>query len=173
LHKAVIFLTVILAALCAFLSIIFCVFMRKTEHLMESKMKNIYIRGFIGGLIIVFLTFILNTRDYNGAGMNIIENAIGGSVKPEAFLLKMIFTAITIGAGFKGGEIVPTFFIGSTFGCFAGGLVGIELFGVDGLLLYSIACAASYMLSGYYGLYRSQKIVYSKLKAEFININTK
>jgi len=197
-----IFTTVILAALCAFLSIVFCVFMRKTEHLMESKMKNIYIRGFVGGLIIVFLTFILNTKDYNGAGMNIIENAISGTVKPEAFLIKIIFTAITIGAGFKGGEIVPTFFIGSTFGCFAGSLLGIdagfsaaiglvalfcgvvnapiasiilsiELFGADGLLIYAIACAVSYMLSGYYGLYRSQKIVYSKLKAEFININTK
>lgn len=197
-----ILMTVIVAALCAFLSIIFCVVMRKTEHLMESKMKNIYIRGFVGGLIIVFLTFILNTGDYNGAGMNIIERAIGGSVKPEAFLLKIIFTAITIGAGFKGGEIVPTFFIGSTFGCFIGGVLGadpgffaaiglvslfcgvvnapiasiilsIELFGADGLLLYAIACAVSYMLSGYYGLYRSQKIIYSKLKAEFININAK
>ncbi|MDW5300122.1 MAG: chloride channel protein, partial [Sedimentibacter sp.] len=197
-----IFMTVILSALCAFLSIVFCVSMRKTEHFMEAKIKNIYIRCFVGGLIVIFLTLIFKTNDYNGAGINIIENAISGTVKPEAFLLKIIFTAITIGTGFKGGEIVPTFFIGSTFGCFAGGLLGIdpgfsatiglvalfcgvvnapiasiilsiELFGTDGLLLYAIACAVSYMLSGYYGLYRSQKIIYSKLKAEFININTK
>lgn len=194
--------TVALAALCAVLSIIFCVSMHKTEHLMKQKITNDYLRGFFGGLIIVILTVFLKTGDYNGAGMNIVENAINGIVKPEAFLLKLIFTAITIGAGFKGGEIVPTFFIGSTFGCFVGGLLGLnpgfsaaiglvalfcgvvnapiasiilslELFGAEGLLLFAIACSVSYMLSGYYGLYSSQKIVYSKLKAEFININAK
>jgi H+/Cl- antiporter ClcA len=195
-------ITVLLSTLCAVLSIIFCVSMHKTEHFMEHKIPNIYIRGFLGGLTIVILTFLLQTGDYNGAGMNIVENAINGIVKPEAFLLKIIFTAITIGAGFKGGEIVPTLFIGSTFGCFIGSLLGlnpgfaaaiglvslfcgvvnapiasiilsIELFGVEGLLLFAIACSVSYMMSGYYGLYSSQKIVYSKLKAEFININAK
>ena len=116
------------------------------------------------------------------------------------FLLKMIFTAITISAGFKGGEIVPTFFIGATFGCVCGGLLGldpgfaaalglvclfcgavncpvasiflsIELFGGKGLLFFAVACAFSFALSGYFGLYRSQKILYSKTRAEFININ--
>lgn len=195
-------ITVLLAALLALLSIIFCVTMHKIEHFMNHKIKSDYLRGFAGGLIIVILTLIIGTRDYNGAGMNIIENAMNGIVKPEAFLIKIIFTAITISAGFKGGEIVPTFFIGSTFGCFIGGLLGfdpgfsaaiglvslfcgvvnapiasiilsIELFGTKGLLLFAIACSVSYMLSGYYGLYSSQKIVYSKLKAEFININAK
>ena len=194
--------TVVLAALSAVLSIVFCVTMHKTEHFMKHKIHSDYIRGFTGGLIIIIFTFMLGTRDYNGAGMNIIYNSINGAVKPEAFLLKIIFTAITIGAGFKGGEIVPTFFIGSTFGCLVGGLLGlnpgfsaaiglvslfcgvvnapiasiilsIELFGTDGLLLFAIACSVSYMLSGYYGLYSSQKIVYSKLKAEFINVNAK
>ncbi len=195
-------ITTVLAAMCAVLSIIFCVVMHKTEHFMKHKISNDYVRGFAGGLAIVILTLLVGTRDYNGAGMNIVENAVNGVVKPEAFMLKMIFTAITIGAGFKGGEIVPTFFIGSTFGCFVGGLMGlnpgfsaaiglvslfcgvvnapiasiilsIELFGVQGLILFAIACSVSYMLSGYYGLYSSQKIVYSKLKAEFININAK
>ena len=195
-------MTVLLSALCALLSIAFIVFMKKTEHIMEDKMKNIYTRGFVGGIIIVLLTVMLKTGDYNGAGMNIIENAMEGITKPEAFMLKIIFTAITIGAGFKGGEIVPTFFIGATFGCFAGSLLGldpgfsaaiglvalfcgvvnapiasivlsVELFGAEGMLLFAIACSVSYMLSGYYGLYSSQKIVYSKLKAEFININAK
>ncbi|HAQ39975.1 MAG TPA: chloride channel protein [Clostridiales bacterium] len=195
-------ITTVLAAMCAVLSIILCVVMHKTEHFMKHKISNDYVRGFAGGLAIVILTLLVGTRDYNGAGMNIVENAVNGVVKPEAFMLKMIFTAITIGAGFKGGEIVPTFFIGSTFGCFVGGLMGlnpgfsaaiglvslfcgvvnapiasiilsIELFGVQGLILFAIACSVSYMLSGYYGLYSSQKIVYSKLKAEFININAK
>ncbi|MEL7646466.1 MAG: chloride channel protein [Sedimentibacter sp.] len=195
-------MTAVLAALCALLSIAFIVFMRKTEHLMDDKIRNAYLRGFVGGMAIVLLTLLFNTRDYNGAGMNIIEKAISGTAKPEAFILKILFTAITIGAGFKGGEIVPTFFIGSTFGCFAGTLLGlnpgfsaaiglvalfcgvvnapiasivlsVEIFGAEGILLFAIACSVSYMLSGYYGLYSSQKIVYSKLRAEYININAK
>ena len=52
-------------------------------------------------------------------------------------------------------------------------ILSIELFGAQGMVLFAVACAVSYMLSGYYGLYSSQKIMYSKLKAEFININTK
>lgn len=194
--------TVVLASFCALLSIVFCVTIHKTDLLMHKKIKNRYLLGFIGGLIIVALTYLIKTNDYNGAGMNIIDNAINGIVKPEAFFMKIVFTAITIGAGFKGGEIVPTFFVGSTFGCLVGGLIGlnpgfsaaiglvalfcgvvnapiasiilsIELFGSEGLLLFAIACSVSYMLSGYYGLYPSQKIIYSKLKAEFININAK
>jgi H+/Cl- antiporter ClcA len=194
--------TVILAALCALLSIVFCVAMRKTEHVMESKVKNDKIRGFIGGLIVVALTLIVGTRDYNGTGMDVVQRAVDGIVRPEAFALKIIFTAITIGAGFKGGEIVPTFFIGATFGCFVGSLLGmdpgfaaaiglvslfcgvvncpissiilsIEVFGAQGLILYAVASSVSYMLSGYYGLYSSQKIMYSKLRAEYININAK
>lgn len=196
-----IFFTVLLSALCALLSIVFCITMRKTEAIYE-KIKNQYLRIFTGGILVVSLTLIVGTRDYNGAGMDIIENAMNGNVKLEAFLLKIIFTALTIGAGYKGGEIVPTFFIGSTFGCMFGILLGlnpgfcaaigfislfcgvlnvpiaaiilsIEVFGSGGLLLFAIASSVSYMLSGYYGLYRSQKIIYSKLKTEFININAK
>jgi H+/Cl- antiporter ClcA len=191
-----------LALVCAGLSIVFCMTMHKTQKFMTKSVKNEFVRIALGGFVIVALTYLLHSRDYNGAGMNIISDAINGNARPEAFALKIIFTAITIGVGFKGGEIVPTFFIGATFGCVVGSLFGlnpgfgaaiglvalfcsvvntpiasiilsIELFGTEGLLLFAIACGVSYMLSGYYGLYSSQKIVYSKLKAEFININTK
>ena len=135
--------------------------------------------------------------------MNIVENALlAGQADNWAWVLKIVFTAITIGAGFKGGEIVPTFFIGATFGCVLGKLIGmpagfgaaigmismfcgvlncpvaslilsIELFGSKGFILFAIASGVSYMLSGYYGLYSSQKIVYSKLRNEYINADTK
>ena len=120
---------------------------------------------------------------------------------PLAFLLKILFTALTIGAGFKGGEIIPTFFIGSTLGCALGGLLGldpgfaaalglvgvfcgvvncplaslllsIELFGSESLPLFALVCAISYLLSGYYSLYAGQKIIYSKLRTEYINQDT-
>lgn len=57
--------------------------------------------------------------DYNGAGTDIIKKAFIGQSRPEAFILKMLLTALTLGCGFKGGEIVPSLYIGATFGCFS------------------------------------------------------
>lgn len=195
--------TMLIAVLCAELSIIFCTAMHYTARYFKIWFKNPYLRIFAGGLIIVALTYITGTRDYNGSGMAVIENAvIGAYTKNWAWALKIIFTAVTIGAGYKGGEIVPTFFIGAAFGCFIARLIGItpgfgaaigmtamfcgvlncpvasiilsvELFGSEGFILFAIASGVSYMLSGYYGLYSSQKIMYSKLKAEYINQDTK
>lgn len=191
---------VLLSALCAVLSIAFCLLMHFSHKGAAKLFKNAFLRAFVGGAAVVILTLIFG-HDYNGAGMNIIENAISGEAEPFAFLLKMLFTAVTIGFGFKGGEIVPTFFIGSTFGCVIGSLLGldpgfsaalglvalfcgavncpiasvflsIELFGAGGIVYFAIACAVSFALSGYFGLYSSQKIVYSKTRAEFINIKT-
>ena len=194
--------TVALAALCAGLSIVFCIMLHGSADIMKRIFKNPYIRIAVGGLIVIALTLLCGCSDYNGAGSQIINNAVNGTVKPEAFALKILFTAVTIGAGFKGGEIVPTFFVGSTFGCLIGGLIGldpgfgasvgmvamfcgmlncpvasvilsVELFGAQGMIFYGAAAAVSYMLSGYYGLYHSQKIMYSKFRAEYINKNTK
>lgn len=192
----------VLGSFCAVVSIIFCKVMHKSSKALKKFIPNSYIRVFIGGSVIVIMTLIIGTRDYNGAGMDVISNAINGSSKPEAFILKMIFTAITIGVGYKGGEIVPTFFIGSTFGCVFGSILGldpcfgaaiglaalfcgvvntlitsiilsIELFGAGNIIFFAIACGVSYMESGYYSLYTSQKIMYSKIKAEYINRNAK
>lgn len=195
-------LTALLSAICALLSIGFCLGLHGTHKLFEKLFKNTFLRAAVGGLVIVILSLICRSGDYNGAGMDIVERAIGGNAKPEAFLLKFIFTAVTVGSGYKGGEIVPTFFVGATFGCVVGGLIGldpgfaaavglvslfcgvvncplasiflsIELFGAQGMPLFALAAAVSYLLSGYYGLYSSQKIVYSKLRAELVNINAK
>ena len=191
-----------LSILCALLSIGFCVAIHQTEALVFRVLKNELVRAALGGVLLIGLTYLVGTRDYNGTGMSFIAAAISGNARPEAFVLKLVFTVITIAAGLKGGEIVPTFFVGATFGCVAGGLLGldpafgaalglialfcgmvncplasiilsIELFGAQGMLLFAIACGVSYVLSGYYGLYSSQKILYSKLRAEYININTK
>lgn len=186
-----------LAVLCALVSILFCVAIKKCEHTMEKLLPNPYVRTVVGAALIVVLTLVLGSTDYNGAGMNIITDAIGGNAKPEAFLLKIIFTAITISALFKGGEIVPAFFVGSTFGCVAGAILGLEpsfgaaigfvalfcgvvncplaslllaleVFGAEAIVYFAIACAVSYMMSGYFGLYKSQKFVYSKLHDNYM-----
>ena len=191
-----------LAVLCAGLSIVFCIMLHKTGDLFRKYLKNPYIRIFIAGAVIVGMSLLLNTRDYNGAGIPIISKALQGEAVPYAFILKMIFTAVTIEAGFRGGEIVPSFFIGATFGCMFGSIVGFspsvcaavglislfcgvtncpitsilisfELFGADGIPYFLIAVAISYFMSGYYGLYHDQTIVYSKYKAKYINRHTK
>lgn len=191
----------ILAILCALLSILFCVILHQTEHLYKKFFKNPYIRVFAGGCFVVILTLIIGTAEYNGSGMNIIEKCMEGQVRPEAFLLKILFTALTIGCGFKGGEIVPSFCTGAAFGCLFGNLIGFspslctaigmisvfcgvtncpitsllisfELFGYEGMPYYLLAVAFSYMLSGYFGLYHAQHIVYSKYKTNYINKTT-
>lgn len=194
-------LIMLLACACAFLSIAFCGILHRVENLYKKLFKNRYLRIFVGGCLIVLLTLLVGNNDYNGAGMHVIEHATEGHVVPEAFLLKILFTALTIGAGYKGGEIVPTLFVGATFGCVMGPLLGLspslcaaigmislfcgvtncpistllisfELFGFEGMPYYLIAVAFSYMLSGYSGLYHSQKIMYSKYKTDFINRHT-
>lgn len=192
-----------LAALCAVISILLCMTMEYTHSRFKMHIPNTYIRIAAGGAAVILLTLLVGTRDYNGSGVDVIVRAVeGGESRPEAFLLKIIFTAVTINTGFKGGEIVPTFFIGATFGCTVAPLLGLspsfgaaiglvalfcgvvncpvasillsfELFGGGGLILFAVASGVSYMLSGYYGLYSSQKIMYSKTKPEYININAK
>ncbi len=192
----------VLAVLCALVSILFCTSIKKCEEVMNKLFKNNYSRVFVGGTVIVLLTILLGIRDYNGTGMEIIARAIGGETDSFAFVLKIIFTAITIAAGFRGGEIVPAFFIGSTFGCAIAPIIGlepsfaaavgfvalfcgvvncpiasvilsIEVFGTQGLLFFAFASAISYLMSGNYGLYHSQKLLYSKIDDEYIDAYAK
>ena len=90
---------------------------------MRRSLKNPYLKVILGGVIVVLLSLLLGT-DYNGAGVAVINRAMEGQARPEAFLLKIIFTALTLAAGFKGGEIVPAFFCGAAFGAFYGELLG-------------------------------------------------
>lgn len=188
----------LLAALCALVSILFCIFLHGAEHCYKKFLKNPYLRIAAGGVIVIALTIIVGDQRYNGSGIALIEPCMEGEVAPEMFLLKMLFTAATLGAGFKGGEIVPSFCIGGTFGCLFARLMGFspslctavgmtavfcgvtncpissllisfEMFGYEGMPYFLLTIAFSYMLSGYFGLYHSQKIMYSKYKTNYIN----
>ena len=188
----------VLGLLLALVSILFCRIMHGVSHLYDRFLSHPLLRAIVGGVLVVLLTLLVGSRDYNGAGSGVIAAAIGGQARPEAFLLKIVFTALTLGAGFKGGEIVPAFFAGSTFGCVAAPLIGLpapfgaalgmvavfcgvtncpltslllafEVFGGGGLPLFAIVCAVTYMLSGYDSLYSEQKIMYGKFRAEYIN----
>lgn len=194
---------IVMAALCAVLSVVFIVCMHKFSRFFSKKISGNYLKAFIGGLIVILLTIIFRTNDYNGVGMEVIRRAVEeGQAAPFAFLFKLVLTVVTLSSGFKGGEIVPTFFIGSTFGAFVAPLIGldpsfaaaigliatfcgvvncpiasiilsVELFGNEGILFFALAAAVSYIMSGYYGLYSSQKIIYSKLQSTYVNRDAK
>ena len=192
----------LLAVLFALLSRLFCEVMHLVEHKMVHWFPNSWVRVVAGAFAVIVLTYLCGTTDYNGAGMEIAVAAVEqGTARPAAFLLKLLFTAISLAAGFKGGEVVPAFYVGATFGCVVGPLLGIpagvaaalglvavfcgaincpltsiilavELYGETGLLYFALTCGISYMLSGYNGLYSSQTILYSKLKMQYINVRT-
>lgn len=187
---------------CAIVGMVFCLGLRYTHKFAEKFLKNEYLRVFCGGVIIVLLTLVVGTR-YNGIGSDVIHAALSyGDINWYDALLKILFTVITIGFGFKGGEIIPTLFIGATLGYVVGNFIGIdpafsaalgmvalfcavvncpmasfalsvELFSGGNILLFAVAISIAFMLSGYYGLYSGQKIVYSKRRARFVDRNAK
>ena len=109
--------TGVIILVCSAVCVLFVFTLEKTKELFGNFFKNPYLRIAVGGGLIILLTVIEGSGDYNGGGMNIVEKVFSqNAVKYEAFLLKIVFTAVTVAAGFKGGEIVPTFFIGATSG---------------------------------------------------------
>ena len=191
----------ILSIIFALASILLCAVLHNTSHLFSKHIDNPYIRIIIAACLVILMRFVFNTTDFLGAGADVIARSFVTSCAWYVFLLKIIFTAVTLGGGFKGGEIVPTLFVGATLGsflapifglpvglCAACGMVSlfcgvtncpltsfiiaIEMFGTSGMHFTMLCIALSYLLSGYYSLYNSQKIVYSKYKSEYINRNS-
>lgn len=191
----------ILAILVGLLGIIFCLTLQKTELLMKKLFKKDWLIALSGGVIIILMTLIVGNQDYNGTGMNIINKALAGKAILYAFILKLLFTAVTLGAGLKGGEIVPAFFVGATFGVtaslvlgldptfgaaigmicmfcsitncmLAAAILGAELFGAKGILFFALACIVSHIVSGNFGLYSKQKLSYSRCGTEKIDLYT-
>ncbi|SDZ98256.1 H+/Cl-antiporter ClcA [Arachidicoccus rhizosphaerae] len=158
---------------------------------------------FIGGLIIIGLTYLVGTDSYLGLGVdNPDPNAVSilscfkaGGAGYFSWFWKLLFTAITLSMGFKGGEVTPLFFIGAALGnavamltgapvdlmaglgfigVFAGAtntpiactLMGVELFGGENAIYFAIACFTAYYFSGHTGIYSAQRLGFSKLTAE-------
>lgn len=193
----------IIAVGCGAVSILFCLLLEYVSKGYDKWLKNPYLRVFAAGCLVVVLYWILGTDRYMGAGNQLIEQAVEhGQTQTFDFFWKMLLTALAMRAGFRGGEIVPSFAIGATFGCLAGQIMGFspslsaaagmtavfcgvtncpvtsiliafELFGFQGVSYYLLAVAVSYAVSGYYGLYKDQTIVYSKYKAKYVNRHTK
>ena len=175
----------LLAILISILGAIMVRVFHGAEHLSAHHVENPWARIAVGGALIAVLTYLVGDHRFNGAGMDMALEAVQGNADWYSFLMKMLFTAITLAAGFKGGEIVPTFCIGATFGCVVGGLLdldaglcgalgliglfccatnsplasivlSIEMFGGANLHLFAFICVICFVLSGQTGLYASQ-----------------
>jgi H+/Cl- antiporter ClcA len=170
------------------------------EH-SNRLIKTGYLRPFIGGLVIIGLTAALGTTDYLGLGVtnpdpngvSIVSSFREDGAHYFSWLWKIVFTVITLGMGFKGGEVTPLFFIGATLGntiavitgmpvdlmaglgfiaVFAAAtktpiaciIMGVELFGGEYVLYYAIACITAYYFSGQRGIYTSQRSDIAKMK---------
>lgn len=196
-----VFQVALLAVLCALMSIIFCVVVHRGGHFFGKLPYAPWGKALLGGTLLLALTLLAGGQTYNGAGFGVVEQAVAGEpIVWYAFLAKLLFTTITLAAGYKGGEIVPTFFVGATFGAVIGPLFGVdagfsaaigmiglfcgvincpfasiflamEVFDGHYLTLFVITCALSYIFSGYFGLYSSQQIVRSKVGTELIDRN--
>ncbi len=181
----------ILAVLVSLLGITMCTVFHKAEHLAAHHVPNPFVRVALGGAVITVMTLLVGDHRFNGAGMEMALHAVAGEADWYSFAMKMLFTAVTLAAGFKGGEIVPTFCIGATFGCVLGGLLGldpgmaaalgliglfccatnsplasimlsVEMFGGLNIHLFAFVCVICFVLSGNYGLYASQILQYNK-----------
>ena len=181
----------VLSVLVGLLGIAMCWLFHNAEHLAAKLLPNAWARIVVGGAIVTVLTLIAGDHRYNGAGMDMALGAVAGEADWYDFLMKMLFTAVTLSAGFKGGEIVPTFCVGATFGCLVGGLLGLdpgfaaalglvglfccatnspiasiilsmEMFGSTNIYLFAFTCVIAFVISGNWGLYNSQIIQFSK-----------
>lgn len=165
-------------------------FSRSTQfwnNLFQRKIKYPPLRPVIGGAILAIAVYFMGTTKYIGLGVPIIVDAFKVDLNSYDFLLKVLFTSFTLGAGFKGGEVTPLFFIGATLGnvliwfiplpmsllagmgfvaVFAGAtntplactIMGIELFGIESGVFIALACSTAYLFSGHTGIYTSQII---------------
>lgn len=157
----------------------------------SRAVPNPVLKTALGGGLIIVMVYAAGTRDYLGLGLPLIADSFGEGVSPFAFLGKLLFTSVTLGSGFQGGEVTPLFAIGASLGhslsgwlhlhgpflaalgfiaVFCGAantpvacfIMGIELFGSEGALYMFIACLVSYVFSGHSGIYSSQQIGVSK-----------
>lgn len=172
----------------------------KLKEIFSENFKNPMIKSMVGGIIVIIMVYIIGTRDFLGLSIPLISDSFNGKVNKFTFLGKILFTSVTLGSGFQGGEVTPLFVIGSTLGnglsgllnlspsfLSALGLIGvfvgatntpiasfilsIEMFGSEGIIFMFMTCVISYIFSGHTGIYTSQRIARSKSRLIEISVN--
>ncbi|UJF36517.1 voltage-gated chloride channel family protein [Paenibacillus hexagrammi] len=179
------------AVLFGLASILFSELTHAFKKLYTKLLPNAVWKSLVGGIVIIGLTYAFGTRDYLGLGIPLLQHSFDGDVPSFAFLWKTLFTSLTLGAGYFGGEVTPLFAVGATLGhslgewlhlsapflaalglisVFSGAtntpiacfVLGIEMFGSEGLVYLFLASIISFLFSGHTGIYTSQQIGVSK-----------
>lgn len=175
-------------------SLLFAETTHRLKHQLSRTIHPFWLIPVIGGGAVIGLTYLLGTTDYLGLGViskaphavTIVSTFSPGGAHTWSWLWKLLFTAITLSTGFKGGEVTPLFFIGAALGntlavlvgapidlfaglgfiaVFAGAsntplactIMGVELFGGEHTMYYAVACFTAYFFSGMSGIYSSQR----------------
>jgi H+/Cl- antiporter ClcA len=154
-------------------------------HLFSKTISFPPLRPFVGGILLAVAIYFIGTTKYIGLGVPVIVDAFSNANASYDFILKILFTGFTLGAGFKGGEVTPLFFVGATLGSalsliiplpiallagmgfvavFSGAthtpiactVMGMELFGIESGVFIGIACLIAYFSSGSVGIYKTQ-----------------
>lgn len=157
----------------------------------QAKISNYLLRALVSATIFVVLILLLSGQKYEGLSLNLMDEAFAGQSTFLDPILKLMYTGLTLGAGFQGGEVTPLFDIGSSLGSSIGNLVhvspsflaalglisvfgcaanapittimlGVDLFGVQALPYYAIASFISYSVTGHHGIYGSQTVIVAK-----------
>ena len=178
-------------------------FFAELTHALQKGYERLipipWLRPALGGALVIALVYVVGTRDYLGLSVSspdakavtLLSVFQAGGATPWSWWWKLLFTAITLGAGFKGGEVTPLFFIGAALGntlamllgapvdLFAGlgfiavfaaaantplacTIMGIELFGAHNAVYFALACFVAYFFSGHSGIYLSQRVGVAK-----------
>lgn len=190
---ALLLLRVALAGICFGLaSLLFIELTERLRHLVKRRISYPPLAAVIGGCAVIGLALMFGA-DYLGLSLPLISRSVSGEgIEAGAFLLKIIFTAVTLSTGYMGGEVTPLFVIGATLGYTLGGvlgieahflamlgfvavfagasntplactLMGVELFGGDAVLYLAVACFVAYLASGHRGIYTTQRLLMPKL----------
>ena len=197
---------IVLGAIAGLVSAAFSILTNQIKHTANLLLPRGWLIPIVGGLIVIGLSLIPGNQDYLGLGVwnadpsvVTISSAFSiGGADSMSWAWKLLFTAVTIGMGFKGGEVTPLFFIGATLGnalavwmgapvdlmaglgfiaVFAAAtntpiactIMGIELFGGEHFLFFAIACFTAYYFSGHTGIYSSQRSLAPKTGKNFKN----
>ncbi|MEH2123478.1 voltage-gated chloride channel family protein [Nostoc sp.] len=188
---------IIAGAIFGIVARLFAKLTHQISHFFKAKISYPPMRPFIGGAMVAVIVGLSGTTKYIGLGIPTIVDSFFTQLPPWDFAAKLGLTALTLGAGFKGGEVTPLFFIGATLGnalslllalpapllagmgfvgVFAGAantpiastLMGIELFGLESGVFIAIGCVVSYLFSGHSGIYSAQRIGLSKYSAVYL-----
>lgn len=195
-----IFKIILAAVVFGLASYLFATMVHRIKAVFNMFFKVTWLIPFFGGITIILLTFLVGKPDYLSLGINpeyqgavtVVSAFKAGGADMFSWLWKTVFTTVTLGTGFKGGEVTPLFYIGATLGnslaslmdapiglfaalgfiaVFAGAtntplactFMGVELFGGQYVLFFAIACFTAYFFSGHSGIYGSQRIGVPKL----------